>query len=355
MTALRTKPVAPPPSMTADAWGFVRKYPTAMFIAACVVVVNLLYAPMRFADYDQYLVLTDGLYYFANRKWLDLEIGSNLLFLGLRILTGNTIRAVNLAHYLLGAAYIYFTFRLAHRGDVKWRGLMITFVLYGSLLAFVTIRATPAYMLVTLGVLDVIRGRKRGIVLTLAASLFHVSAVLALPPILLGYLQTRWKALYWIERSTRAVAAAAVLLIVLFAGLRTLFASALASVVSLVPFLNKYDVYTAGLDPNNAAQGGGSSIVHLIYAVVMSAFMLTFVLMPDERCRKMRLYVIASYVIFLLLEFAPVTAFRQSQFWAIPAMLVFPWHRFIPSGFRAAAFAGACAVMFAVLVRGIIT
>lgn len=335
-------------------YGFVTKYPAVAFIAACVLIMNLIYSPADFADYYQYLLITDGLYYFSTGNWLNFEAGSNLLFLSLRVLTGNTEVAINLAHYLLGIVYVYFYLLLAREERVRWRGILVSFAFYGSLLAFITIRATPAYMLVTLGALDVIRGRKRGIILALAASLFHISAILAFGPILLGYAQSRLRSLRWVEQSTRSVAMVAALLMVMFGVLRTLFASVLTSVISVIPFLNKYDVYTASLDPNNAGQGGGTSSNHLIYAIIMSLFMLAFVAMPDERCRKMRLYVISSYVLFLILEFSPVTAFRQSQFWAIPAMLVFPWHRFAPAGFRAMTFAGLCAVMFVLLVRGVV-
>lgn len=355
MTTLRAGPLPGRPSLTRDVWGFLRQYPAAAFITLCVVVVNLLYAPFRFADYGQYLVLTDGLYYFAQGKWLDFEVGSNVLFLGLRLLTGNTVRAVNLAHYILGAAYIYFTFRLAHRDEVNWRGLMVTFALYGSLLAFVTIRATPAYMLVALGALEITRGRNRGLVLTLAASLFHVSALLALGPMILGWAQNRFAWLRWIGESTRAFVAVIASVVAFFGLARELFASAVTSLVSMVPFLNKYDVYTTSLDPlNNTGQDGGLSTNHLAYAIVMSLFTLVFIAMPDARCRKLRLYVVSSYFLFLILEFAPVTAYRQSQFWVIPAMLAFPWARFAPAGFRAVLFAGACVALFLLAVRGVV-
>jgi len=340
-------------SLTADIADVFRTYPAATFIAACVVLLNLFYAPARFADYDQYLVLTDGLYFFAAGRWLDFELGSNLLFLTLRILTGNTIRSVNLAHYILGAAYIYFTFRLAHRNEVGWRGLLVVFALYGALLAFVTIRATPAYMLVALAALDVTRGRKRAVTLVLAATLFHVSALLALPPILAGLAQNRLRSLQWITQSAKAVFAVIGAAVAVFAFLYGAFASLLSNLVALVPFLNKYDVYTASLDPLSGSEGGLSTN-HLIYAVLMTTFALVFVAMPDERCRRLRLFVLISCVIFLLLEFAPVTAYRQSQFWTIPAMLIFPWQRFAPGGVRAIAFTILCILSFVLATRGVV-
>lgn len=353
---VRQRVIQAPPSLLADFNRFVTNYPAVVFIASCVLVVNLIYVPSRFADYGQYLVLTDGLYYFNARSWLDFEVGSNLLFLNLRILSGNTIRAVNLAHYLLGIAYVWFLLRLARREEVTWRGVMVTFGLYGALLAFVTIRATPAYMLVSIAALDAARGRVRAVWLTLAATLFHVSAVLAVPPILFGLAQNRLTLLGWIERSTYAVAAVAGAFGLFFVVARSLFTDAIAGIISIVPFLNKYTVYTDSLDPLADAGGGGGglSTAHLAYAVVMSAFAFAFVLMPDQRCRRLRGYVLSSYVLFLILEFAPVTAYRQSQFWLLPAMLVFPWDRFAPAGFRAVLFAGACVLLFRFTLGGVV-
>ena len=334
-------------------YGLITKYPSVATMAVCVLLVNLFIAPNRFADYYQYLLITDGLVYFYSGSWLGFEAGSNLIFLSLRLLTGDTVTAVNLAHYLLGAVYIYLYFLIVREEQVGWRGVLITFALYGSLLAFVTIRATPAYLLVTIAALQATRGRVSAVWLALAATLFHVSAVLAVPPIVLSVAQNRLRGLQWITYSTRALVGVVLGAMLLFGLLRAAFASALNAVIGAIPFLSKYVVYTAALDPLNDKGGGASSVNHLIYAIVLSVMVLLSLLMPEERCRRMRGYVLASYAVFLLLQFSPITAYRQSQYWTLPLMLVFPWHRFAPPGVAAIALVAVSLLLFMLTTRGV--
>jgi hypothetical protein len=333
---------------------FVTKYPAIAAMGSIVLLFNLLIDPNRFADYYQYLVITDGLVYFYSGSWIGFEAGSNLILLGLRFITGDTITAVNLAHYLLGATYIYLYFLIARDEQVGWRGVLISFALYGSLLAFVTIRATPAYLLVVIAALRATRGQTSAIWLALAATLFHVSAVLAVPPIIIGVAQNRLRALDWVTHSTRALVIVVASAMLLFGLLQAAFANALNVAIEAIPFLGKYVVYTAALDPLRDRGGAGSaSINHLIYAVTVSLLVLAAMIMPEERCRRLRAYALTSYAIFLLLQFSPITAYRQSQFWTIPLILVFPWHRFVPAGFRSIILIVACLAFFAFTAQGV--
>ncbi len=335
-------------------YDFVTKYPAIAAMGALVLLFNLFITPDRFADYNQYLLITDGLVYFYSGSWIGFEAGSNLILLGLRQITGDTVTAVNFAHYLLGITYIYLYFLIAREEQVGWRGVLISFALYGSLLAFVTIRATPAYLLVAMAALRATQGRTSAIWLALAATLFHVSAVLTIPPILFGVAQNRFRSLAWITYSTRALAGVVAGAMLLFGLLRAAFANAINAAIGAIPFLGKYVVYTAALDPlKDKGEGSSTSINHLIYALIMSLLVLVAMIMPDERCRRLRGYFLTSYAIFLLLEFSPITAYRQSQFWAIPLMLIFPWHRFVPGGFRSVLLVVACLAFFAITARGV--
>lgn len=332
----------------------IQKFPTVAFIAASIVIVNLFIPATKFADFPVYLWITDALYYYNPGGWFGFEAGSNLLFIGLRALTGNTVMAISVAHYLLGAFFVFAMLRFAQRDEVGWRGMLMAFGLYGALLSFVTIRATPAYMLVTFGALEIARGRARGVLFALLGTMFHVSAILAVPPMIVGLAQNRLRVLSWMTDSTKALVAVVGLGMLLFGLLQGLFNSALLAVVNAIPFLNKYIVYTAGLDPINANQSGGRSINHLIYAVVVSAFVFAFVIVRNETCRRLRGYVLTSYILFLILEIAPVTAYRQSQFWMLPALFVFPWQLLAPTGLRAWLFGGLFILSFFFAVPGVI-
>lgn len=336
-------------------YDLVTKFPTAAYIASCILVIDILVPPHRFADYYQYLLITDGLWYFDTANWLGFEAGSNLLFVSLRLLMGNTERAIDVAHYLLGGMFAVFAFRFAARKEVSWQGLLTMFSLYGSLLAFVTIRATPAYLLVAVGALEASKGRWSAILLGLAATMFHVSAVLALAPLLVALAQNRLSSLAWVGRSTRSLAVALGLTVILFVAFRATLIAALASAVAAVPFLGKYVVYTAALDPlNNNGPSAGPSILHLIYFIVLSVFTAVMLLMPEDRCRRFRGYLIGSYGVYLFLQFSPVTAYRESQFWMVPAVLIFPWARFVKPGLLSILFIIFSVSFFATTMPGVI-
>jgi hypothetical protein len=329
----------------------------ALVIIAAILLGNVLYAPGRFADYYAYLLLTDRLYYFPEGDLLSYEAGSNLVFLGLRWLTQSTVTAVNIAHYALGIGAGWGFWRLAGRDDVDWRGLVFAFGLFGAALAFVTIRATPAYFLMTFAALEANKGRRRAIAIALAALLFHVSAVLAIVPVIGAVLQNRVRALEWIGGSPRAIILIGGTLIVVFLALSTFASGLLSEAIAGIPFLGKYVAYTSALDPTLQATGAvpTRSVAHLIYLLLVSVFTLVMLLAPDENCRRMRAYILLSYTIFIFLQFSPVTAYRQSQFWVMPAAMVLPWRWFAPAGVRSILMIVVFSLIFLLNLNGIVS
>lgn len=329
----------------------------AILIAAAVLLGNVLVAPGRFSDYYAYLLLTDRLFFFPDGDLFGFEAASNLLLLGLRQLTLSTIASVDLAHYALGVAYAWGFWHFSGRGDVDWRGMVFAFALYGAAMAFVTIRATPAYLLVAAAALEASKGRHQGVTLVLVATLFHVSAVLALVPIVGSLMQNRLRTLEWIGRSPRAVFYAAAGLIAAFLLLSAVAAASLTTAIEAVPFLGKYVAYTSALDPTIRAAGGAPtrSIAHTIYLVLVSVFTLVMLIAPDEGCRRMRSYVLLSYTIFIFLQFSPITAYRQSQFWVIPAAFVLPWRWFAPLGVRSVLLLAGGTLLFLANFAGVVS
>jgi hypothetical protein len=328
----------------------------AIMIASAILLGNVLFAPGRFADYYAYLLLTDRLYYFPEGDLFSYEAASNLIFLSLRWLTQSTVSAVNIAHYAQGIGSAWGFWYLAGRDDVDWRGLVFVFGLFGAALAFVTIRATPAYFLIAIAALEANKGRRSAIVLALVATLFHVSAVLALVPIIGAVLQNRLRILAWIADSPRAIVLAGGSLILVFLLLSTFASASVTTVIELVPFFGKYVAYTSALDPTLQATGAvpTRSVAHVIYLGLVSAFALVMLLAPGESCRRMRVYVLLSYTIFIFLQFSPVTAYRQSQFWVIPAAFVLPWRWFAPIGVRSVLMIVVGALGFLITFSGVV-
>lgn len=328
---------------------------TLVMIAVAIGAVNMLIAPDRFADHYSYLVLTDQLYYFNGSEWSGYEIASQALLLGLKALLKSTLSAVNAAHFILGLSFILFVFHIAVKERLKWQGILIVFALYGPLLAFVTIRATPAYFLVTIATLQACRGRVSAIPVALLALLFHVSAILALPPLAVALAQNRYSWFSWVRKAGGTVILLAIVYVGAFSVFRSTITAGLTSAVGAVPFLNKYVVYLGSIDPLNSAQVEASSrsITHLIYLAVVSVFFVVFLRTRDERSDRLKGFLIISYLIFLFLQFSPVSAFRQSQFWMMPALFVFPWDRYVRSGARAVLLVIGCSVVAVLNILGV--
>ena len=326
------------------------KVAVVTLIGAVVLAVNMLVPASRFADYDAYLWITDRLYYFPDEAWYRFEAASHFVLLMCRIATGSTEGGVDLAYRLLGLGFVTAMALFAKREEVDWRGILALFTLYGALLAFVTLRATPAYLLVALAALQANKGQRICLLSGGAAVLFHISAVLALPPLLVALAHNRYGLFQWTRRSALPIIAGAVLYGAFFLLFQDLLNELLLSLLNIVPFLTKYLVYTSALDPASGVSQAGEGLnrtAHLAYAGLVSAFAFAFMLVKDDECRKMRAFVIVSFVIFLVTQFSPITAFRQSPFWTIPAMLIFPWRKLSPPGPVALLFVLVCAALFA--------
>lgn len=206
----------------------------------------------------------------------------------------------------------------------------MAFALYGSQLAFVTIRATPAYMIAAVAVMQAVRGQNRALLFAALAIMFHVSAVLALIPIAALTFKAKLEWLSFLQRPKALFVALAIIIVVFAVGGSAIF-SLTKTVFQNIPFLGKYLVFAVGL----SEAGGVSKIVssfaigHFVLLVAITAFTISFLLLNDDNTRNVGIFLIVSYVFYLFtfLAFSPIAAFRQTPFWVLPAFSIFPWHR----------------------------
>lgn len=310
------------------------------------------------SDYDSYVFLIDRIYYFYDPSQIYYEPASTFLLYMSRIISGDTISAVSVARYFTTFILIFSVFILGKYRNVSTTSLVLIIAAFGPLLAFVTIRATPAYVLIALAALDANEGRRRAIVWAILALQFHVSAILAMPAIMISLIQNRTHLLSFIERSLNGVIAflALIGLIIFFFGQS--FSDLLLQSVGQIGFLLKYIAYVGVLDKSNvivAVNNGSSQTYHQIYLFI-SAALLGFILYSKNiNCIKFRSYAIVSFGIFLFMQFSPVTAFRFSLFWIIPAFLLIPWNQYIRIPLARAVAIFTCLAIFVFQLNGIVT
>lgn len=304
-----------------------------IFVIFFLLFVSIIFyfftRPEDISDYESYLGLIDNIYYFYDPSQIYYEPASTLLLYVSRLISDDTVSAVSIARYFTTFVLIIAICVLSKYRSVSTTSLLLVLAVFGPLLAFVTIRATPAYMLIALAALDANEGRRRAIVWSVLALQFHVSAILAIPAILISLIQNRTNILDFIEKSLNGVVFFLLIvgLILVFFGQS--FSEILLQSVSQVDFLVKYVAYVGVLDQNklNVPEVSSSSqLYHQIYLVISSAFLLFILYSNNINCVKFRSYAIISFGIFLFMQFSPVTAFRYSIFWIIPALLLIPWN-----------------------------
>ena len=291
-----------------------------------MIGIHLFYSGFDFADHYSYLDYTDRVAYFDDSSSLALEPLSKGLLLALKLLTGSTEAGVNLSHYVIGLVFYIGLLAMFGRREANWRGMLLTFAIYGPQLGFVTLRATPAYMLTGMATMMMLRRQRNGPWVAASALLFHVSAVLAYPPLTVLAVGQRTRWFDWLQRP-RNIGIAAVALLILFATVGGVLVEYANALFQAVPYLAKYLFFLresdTGVDLTQFA------LAHFVFLAALTGFTGLVVIVDDPRVRRARLFVITSYAVYLFIFFilSPIAAFRQTPFWMLPALAIFPWER----------------------------
>lgn len=285
-------------------------------------------------DYYAYLQIIDKIYYFYDPSDIFYEPASTLLLYTSRLITGDSVSAVTASRYFTTFIFILFVFYVGRYRNVSTFSLVLILTLFGPLIGFVTIRATPAYLLVAIAALDANEGKGRALLWAALAIQFHVSAALAVPAIIFTLIQNRTSYISFIEKSLNGV----IIFFILFSSLFVFFGDSISNLllqaVSQINFLAKYVSYVGVLDESSVDYGrmdGGYNLFHQIYFIAVFIFFMFFIYQKNIVCIRSRSYVIVSFAIFLFMQFSPVSAFRFSIFWIVPALIFIPWDSYLKS------------------------
>ena len=296
----------------------------AVYVAVALIglVISLFAEPSRFADFDTYVYYLDGLVHFPPPSWMYFEVSSNLYLLAAHWLTRSVLSAVVLAHYVLGIVFLLALPVIYPPRRVPWPALLFTLAVMGPLLAFVTLRATPAYFLVAVAVRCAVDRRLVTWVYLAVAASFHISALLAALPLALLYFDRNLPALLRSDRS-RLHYLLLTFAIIIGGVLLPQLSGSLISLIKSIPVLSKYDVYTVD---NESAVTQIGHYIFLAFAIMLTVVVLA---LQREAERKLGTFVLSSFALYVLMFFSasPVAAFRQTPFWMITMIAALPWDR----------------------------
>lgn len=331
-------------------WSFL----TFLFVTAVLIfILRLVYPVWLFGDYGAYLLLLDSYARNPLFDWWRDEPASWGPMLFFRYLAGTTHGGLVIANWYLSAWYVAALYMLNRRYRIDWEGTGILLLAFGALLAFVTIRATPAYFLICFAAFEAARGRTLpALALAVVACLFHLSAALAVPGIVIALLQPRLK---FIDRALRSRVLLFVVgfgIVIPFILLQSILGNALQSVVSSVPLLDRFTVYLQG----DTSQGAGPtrSIFHLIYSGIVTVSLVGYLVVAKDASNQLKTFLIVCFGVYLFLSFSPVSAYRFSIFFVMPLLLSFPWRRIALGGVTPVAVAIVSVVVFVTSFTGVL-
>jgi EpsG family len=311
---------------------------SAFFLVSLIIVcIRLTITPQEFADFNGYVYLLDEIIF---NKWSLWEYGDPLswgILSIFRYFSGDSSSAVIIGNIYLSATYLLFCFFSIKRYNISWHSVLLIFSVFGPILAFVTIRATPAYFLILFAALEASRGNIRALFLCLFAAMFHSSAILALPPLVASLAQTQFPLVDRAFRSKATAVVLGVLIVLPFVFFRDLMTEyARLALETLGGAFSRFSIYIKD-GQNTPADGASGSIFQQIYFAISSIALLVFIFTGGKYVRGVQGYLVTSYAVFVFMSADPPSAFRQSLFWMMPLMVVFPWQKFAFRGLGSAA------------------
>ncbi|WP_339688740.1 EpsG family protein [uncultured Parasphingorhabdus sp.] len=311
------------------------------FIASAILIINLLTDPLYYADIDTYIQYTNALVYFPPDSWMYFEVFSNIYLLTTYWLTQSDVSGTILAHYLLSLGFLV-GLRLVFPPDKSsWAALLFTCAMIGPLLAFVTIRATPAYFLIAIATHLAINRRRSTWVFLVVATMFHISALLAAVPLALLYFDQNLPKLFRAGRS-RKLYFFIILVAAIFGAALPQLSLSVADLVRTIPIIAKYVVYIVAATEE-------TNIEHYVFFAFVASMAIIFMLAQTAQSAKLTSYVMISFILYAIIFFtaSPIAAFRQTPFWMIPMISVLPWEKIGMNRATAPLFILLCVGLFA--------
>jgi hypothetical protein len=334
---------------------------TAPYLIYAVIFFVIIYVRISipvefFADFNGYFLSLEGLLSQPDSSWIFSDPLGWGPIIGLYYVLGNIYEAIFWGNILLSLIFFVGLVYISEKYAVAWQGILVMTCLFGSLLAFVTIRATPAYLLVALAALETNRGKQfKPLSLLFIASLFHSSALLAAPGIIAAILCHRSQILSsWAASPQKSLVVFATLLVpALF--LQQQLSDFLSIIIEF--FSSSIGRFTAYIPTDQGGANidtGERSNNDLFYALFCFVSVVIFMIFSEKYFLRIRVFVLISFMVFSAMFFQPTAAFRQSLYWFIPMILIFPWKKFAFGGLGNAVLIIGCIVLGYLGLQGVL-
>ena len=281
--------------------------------------MRLIIDPQNFADYDVYHSIVSNLIgssIDSPYEWLSYKTFQTVGDIFVEP-TAATYYVYLLNSIIFSIVMIY----VVRHKNINSGGILISFAIFSPLMYFVTLRATPAYLLILCSIIFLDKENKKlSIASLLVAILYHISALIPAFVIIILMIKPVWtdKKLKYI---TFLIYMVSIIQIITFIFSYNLIPTWMSEEINASEYLEKYSSY-ADISQN-------FSISHYVY--------LSFVLVLFFTLRRWRAHipvVMYSYAHLMMLIYSammisPVTAYRLSLFFLFPLLLVFPWNKIL--------------------------
>jgi EpsG family len=280
----------------------------ALFIALIWATVPFIY----FADAQNYINFIETIKDANDLDFFYIDPISKIVLYIIESYTNNLEYTLAVSTVLIGAIfYISLLWFSNYLTNFVWQRLLLYTALYGPLLAFVTLRATPAYIAILIAVIVLGRKKYLSILLGILAIGIHVSALVPFFIILLTIAYCNFKDnLFFIFNNK-------IIKLLMLAGLFAFINYALINIDYLLALLTleKYFAYT----DTGGANVSPSHYLYLLFISIIYFYSLT----TSKFDAYLDLYLKLSYLSYLLFFFvSPIIAFRLTIFW-FPLVIFF--------------------------------
>lgn len=291
-----------------------------IFIFIFCVLFKIFVSSQHLSDYQTYLEYASNIES-GNISLKNWEFLTTFVFSLINYYTNDTNYSVLVIYFYLLAFYLVSLSLLIRIYNINYLNLFIFFCLYGPLLAFITIRATPAYFLVFLSIYLISDNRFiLSFFVVLMASFFHVSALLVLPSLLAAWILSKYK--NFRNHYLNIIACLTIFIILLgFILDENTFPSLLNFLITIgIP--DKYGVYFENIESKR-------SFFHGCYYIFASLIILYLLRHKKTFNTSLLVCILTSSWSYFLLSYSPALAFRQSIYWIAPAVFILPLEKIL--------------------------
>ena len=274
----------------------------------------------RLSDYENYLQYAID---FQEKSWGELGLVELFSFAQIKFFgsLGNEVSIGLQKLYVLNAIIAAIgLFGLSVKYAQTFSGVFLVYVLYGPIMSYVTLRATPAYILVAWFVL-MEQGAFRKFILMLIAAFYHVTAVV--PAVLVAGVSFL-KLGVWLNPDNKNVNSSIFVISIFFLGICIELMWMLGFgdiivrlVLELTTGAGKFQEYLESASMYRTPAHFG----YFVFVLLATCF---YLYLTSGFVDNLWWVIVLALVSFIFLSISPVVAYRFSIFFLLPVFLIFP-------------------------------